>query len=147
MRPRSIEPLGAAAHWVIVIIDDTPDNVTVAKTALKYHGAQVHTASNAEDGLAILECIEPTAVLLDIRMPKMDGWTMLRHIRENPKTSHLPVIAITAYAMESDREDILRGGFDGYMPKPFDMFTFVTQIDQCLKQAAQKRRAAEDANL
>lgn len=123
-----------AAGWVVLIIDDTPDNLTVAMTALKFHGAEVHTARSGETGLDLLQTIRPTLILLDIRMPFMDGWTTFRILRDNPVTARIPVIAITAYAMEGDQEKTLEAGFDGYISKPFDMFTFVSTIDQILRQ-------------
>lgn len=142
MKRKATGPLNSVASWVVVIVDDTPDNLIVAKTALNYYGAQVHTATNGEDGLALLETVTPTVVLLDIRMPRMDGLTMIKHIRANPRTAHLPVIAVTAYAMNSDKDEILKTGFDGYMPKPFDMFTFVADIEKCIS-AKLERQATE----
>lgn len=117
-----------ARDWVVLLIDDMPDNLVVAQLALKYHGAQVYTAANGQDGLDLLEQIRPTVILLDIRMPTMDGWTMFEILRSNPATSDIPVIAVTAYAMDSDRERILNTGFDGYLSKPFDVVTFVADI-------------------
>ncbi len=124
--------------WVLLIVDDAPDNLMVAKTALQFHGAEVHTAVNGEDGLELLKKLQPTAILLDIRMPKMDGWAMYQSVRENPTTARTPVIAITAYAMESDRDEILNAGFDGYIAKPFDLFTFLQDIERFVTQAKAK---------
>lgn len=139
--------LPEAADWVVLIIDDTPDNLALAKAALEFHGAQVYTATNGEEGLAQLKTLRPSVILLDIRMPKMDGWAMFKSLRENREIAHIPVIAITAYAMDSDREDILRGGFDGYISKPFNIFSFVDEINQVVSQhATQKQQAPEDQN-
>ena len=134
-----------AADWVVLIVDDTQDNLAVARTALQFHGAEVHTASNGEDGLERLNTMKPTVILLDIRMPKMDGWAMFKSVRENPEIADIPIIAITAYAMESDRDEILQAGFDGYIAKPFDMFTFVDEIARLIHQALQKRQKSGDA--
>lgn len=133
--------------WTILIVDDTPDNVTVIKTALKFHGAEVYTAHNGETGLEILQTLRPTVILLDIRMPKMDGWAMFKSIRENPEIAHTPIIAITAYAMESDKEKILSEGFDGYISKPFDIFTFVQDLEAFVAKAIEKRHSSEDTVL
>lgn len=139
--------LPEATDWVVLIIDDTPDNLALAKAALEFHGAQVYTATNGEEGLAQLKTLRPSVILLDIRMPKMDGWAMFKSLRENREIAHIPVIAITAYAMDSDREDILRGGFDGYISKPFNIFSFVDEINQVVSQhATQKQQAPEDQN-
>jgi len=126
-------------NWTVLIVDDKQDNLIVAKTALKFHGAQVHTATNGEEGLELLKTIKPTVILLDIRMPQMDGWAMFKSIRETPELAHIPVVAITAFAMDGDQEEIMKAGFDGYISKPFDMFTFVSQIEAFLLQFANKK--------
>jgi two-component system, cell cycle response regulator DivK len=114
--------------WTVLIVDDEPDNVGVAAKVLQFHGTKVHTATNGEDGLHILENVVPTLVLLDISMPQMNGWAMLQSIREIPKFSKLPVIALTAYAMHGDKERILDAGFNGYIAKPFDIYNFLDEI-------------------
>lgn len=124
-----------ARDWVVLLIDDMPDNLVVAQLALKYHGAQVYTAANGQDGLDLLEQIRPTVILLDIRMPTMDGWTMFEILRGNPETRDIPVIAVTAYAMDTDRDRILDAGFDGYLSKPFNVVTFVADIADVLNGA------------
>jgi two-component system cell cycle response regulator DivK len=116
------------SSWTVLIVDDTPDNLTVAKTVLEYYGAHVVTASGGAIALELLNSVQPTLILLDIRMPDMDGWAVFHAIRANPKTTHIPVIALTAYAMNSDRTAILEGGFNGYIPKPLDIFTFVEDV-------------------
>ena len=121
-----------ASDWVVLIIDDMPDNLVVAQLALKYHGAQVYTATNGQEGLDMLLQIRPTVILLDIRMPTMDGWTMFDILRGNPETRDIPVIAVTAYAMDTDKERILAAGFDGYLAKPFNVVTFVADIADAL---------------
>ncbi len=80
--------------WTVFIVDDTPDNLTVAKTVMEYYGAKVHTASGGVEALNMLETLQPTLILLDIRMPDMDGWAVFHAIRQNPKTAHIPVIAL-----------------------------------------------------
>lgn len=129
----------ANKNWTVLIVDDTMDNLIVAKTVLKFHGATVYTAMNGEEGLKILQEVTPTVILLDIRMPTMDGWTMFRLVRENPAINHIPIIAVTAYAMLSDREEILAAGFDGYISKPFDISQFIIDIEDVVNRTAQHR--------
>ena len=87
-----------------------------------------------EEGLLLLQTYQPTLILLDLSMPKMDGWEMLRHIRNRPETARTPVIALTAHAMEGDRERVLGAGFNGYIPKPFDVMLLPTQIQEIISQ-------------
>lgn len=126
-----------AKHWVVLIVDDMPDNLMVAELALKFHGAQVLKATNGEEGLAVLRQVQPTVILLDIRMPTMDGWKMFEILRASPETAHIPVIAVTAYAMDSDRDRVFAAGFDGYLSKPFNVVTFVADIADVLTSVKQ----------
>jgi two-component system, cell cycle response regulator DivK len=130
--------------WIILVVDDTPDNLTVVKTALQFQGALVYTAASGEDGLEMLKTLRPTVILMDIRMPKMNGWEMLKVLRETLGMKCIPVIAITAYAMDSDREAILAAGFDGYISKPFDLFTISGEIERTVTQAVNKQSKSED---
>jgi CheY-like chemotaxis protein len=123
-----------AQAWTILIIDDTADNLLVARAALEFHGANVITVNSAEGGFTTLETLQPTCILLDIRMPRVDGWTMFKQLRANPATARIPVIALTAYAMQGDREKIMEAGFDGYIPKPIDINTFVGTLDHLLQK-------------
>lgn len=144
MHSRQSEPADRnIAGWVVLLVDDTPDNQMVAMIALKHHGAVVHTASNGEEALAVLQTIRPTVILADIKMPKMNGWEMFKALRENPETAHIPVIAVTAYAMDADREQILSAGFDGYIAKPFNLFTLVADVKRLVTEHEMARQKSE----
>jgi two-component system cell cycle response regulator DivK len=70
----------------------------------------------------------PALVLMDIQLPDMDGWEALQQLRADPRTADIPVVAVTAFAMEGDRERFLQGGFDGYITKPIDVRLFPSQV-------------------
>jgi CheY-like chemotaxis protein len=132
---RTPEPIrGEIRGWTILIIDDTPDNLMVARAAMNHFGVQVQTAHSGEAGLALARQIKPTVILLDIKMPKMTGWDVLKIIRSDPDLAPTPVIAITAYAMDTDRQEVMDAGFNGYISKPFDLFTFVAQVERIALQ-------------
>lgn len=132
---RTPEPIrGEIRGWTILIIDDTPDNLMVARAALTHFGVQVQTAYNGEEGLALARQIKPTVILLDIKMPKMTGWDVLKIIRSDPELASTLVIAITAYAMDTDRQEVMEAGFNGYISKPFDLFTFVAEVERIALQ-------------
>lgn len=122
--------------WEILLVDDVSDNIIVIKTALSFFGATVHTATSGFEALEKLQTLRPTAVLLDLRMPKLSGWDVFKTIRANPALERIPVIAATAYAMEGDKEEVLAAGFDGYISKPFDMFSIVDQIQKIINAKA-----------
>jgi len=119
--------------WTVLIVDDEPDNRTIAQTVLSFSGAKVHTAVHGSDGLKLLGDMTPSFILLDLSMPIMDGWEMLKQIRTNPKTQNIPVIALTAHAMAGDRERVMEAGFDGYIAKPFRLGTFMSELTSCFR--------------
>jgi CheY-like chemotaxis protein len=86
-------------------------------------------------------------LLLDIGMPLLDGFAVVRKLRENPRFSSLPVVAVTAYAMQGDREKIMNSGFDGYLSKPVNSTSLVQELDRLLahpnKQSAPPTRNGE----
>lgn len=125
-------------QWVVLIVDDEPDNRAIAETVLSFSGVRVHTAMHGEDGLQRLEEVLPTFILLDLSMPVMDGWEMIKALRDNPKTQGIPVIALTAHAMAGDREKVMEAGFDGYIAKPFRLGTFMAELTQCFHELAEK---------
>lgn len=120
--------------WIVLIVDDEPDNLGVAQKVLSYGGADVHIARNGLEGLAVLENITPTFILLDLSMPEMDGWEMFDRARSNDKLANVPIIALTAHAMTGDKERIEKAGFDGYIPKPFRINSFMDDIHRCLDE-------------
>lgn len=128
-------------QWTVLIVDDERDNLGVAEKVLSFMGARVHTAQNGLEGLAVLESIVPTLILLDLSMPQMDGWEMIERLRAEPLTAKVPVIALTAHAMHGDKERALAAGFDSYIAKPFRIMTFFKEIQECLRQVQATRRA------
>ncbi|MBC7870037.1 MAG: response regulator [Chitinophagaceae bacterium] len=118
--------------WVVLIVDDIQDNLEVAAKILSFNGAKVYTAQNGEEGLKLLNQASPTLILLDLSMPVMNGWEMLEIVRQNPATAQIPVIAVTAHAMQGDLERIMTAGFTGYIAKPFGIATLLIEIQRAL---------------
>lgn len=137
------KPQNPIDEWDILIIDDEPDNSAVARRALEYHGATVHIAMSGKEGLALLETLRPTVILLDIRMSVLDGWQVFELIRKLPDHATVPIIAVTAYAMKEDRDKALRLGFDGYIVKPFDVFIFAQEVERLTTQALENQQAKQ----
>jgi two-component system cell cycle response regulator DivK len=124
----------AISTWTVLIVDDEPDNRAIAEKVMTFNGAKVHTAKDGAEGLRLLETLHPSFILLDLSMPGMDGWEMFKQLRLNPKTSDIPVLALTAHAMTGDRQRVMEAGFDGYIAKPFRLATFMTEIMQCFRE-------------
>jgi CheY-like chemotaxis protein len=101
-------------------VDDNPANLRLVRVLLSVEGYDVRTAMNADETMAVLERFHPDLILMDIQLPGVDGLTLTRRIKQNPATSHVLVVALTAYAMKGDEERILAAGCDGYVAKPID---------------------------
>ena len=128
------------AKWTVLIVDDEPDNLGVPLKTLTHFGATVYTAEDGQQALTLLSEVEPTFVLLDLSMPVMDGWETIREMRNNPRTTSLPVIALTAHAMGGDKQRAMDAGFDGYITKPFRIATFLNEIQECLDHISQNSK-------
>lgn len=118
--------------WIVLLVDDEPDNLEVARKVFSFYQATVHTATDGIECLELLASIEPTFILLDISMPRKDGWETIDAIRNTPQTKEIPVIALTAHAMEGDKKRAMTSGFDGYITKPFRLNTFFNDISSVL---------------
>lgn len=89
---------------------------------------EVLSASDGEEGIALAESAVPDLILMDLSLPKLDGWTATTRIKQNPALAHIPVIALTAHAMVGDREKALRAGCDDYIAKPIDMRELASKL-------------------
>ncbi len=116
------------SQWRILIVDDDDDNLGVATEYLEFMGATVRTACDGVEGLTALQTFSPSIILLDLSMPNIDGWQMLRQLRADKATATIPVIALTAHAMSDDRDRAIAAGFDGYLTKPFVLTTLLEEI-------------------
>lgn len=122
----------------ILIAEDNAVNRELLREMLEAGEYRVIEAGNGEEALAKIEEIGPGLVLLDINMPIMDGFAVIRWIREHPKFRQLPVVAVTAYAMKEDRERMLNAGFNGYVSKPIEpaaLFKEIARFTTCCDSA------------
>lgn len=112
----------------ILIVEDNPRNMKLARDVLDHHGYRILQAADAEEGLVLARAEHPSLILMDVQLPGMDGLAALEELRGDPETARIPVVALTAFAMRSDRERFLAAGFDGYLEKPIDVASFPRQI-------------------
>lgn len=108
----------------VLLVDDTPANRVLAEKLLRVAGHEVVVAETGAGALALARDQRPDLVLLDLGLPDIDGWEILRRLRGGAETRALRIVALTAHAMVGDRERALAAGFDGYMSKPIDVTTF-----------------------
>ncbi len=130
----------------ILIAEDNPVNRELLRELLEMRGHTVAEACDGEEALGMMEQSQPDLVLLDIGMPLLDGFGVIRKIRENPRFASMPVVAVTAYAMQGDREKILSSKFDGYLSKPVDARSLVQELDRVLSQQGEQEVSADQAS-
>jgi len=105
----------------ILVVEDNMDNMTLITDVLVSLDYVVITATDGEAGVAKAESEIPDLVLMDLSLPKLDGWAATRIIKEKDNLNHIPIIALTAHAMVGDRERALEAGCDDYISKPINL--------------------------
>jgi signal transduction histidine kinase len=122
----------AGGVWRILLAEDNEANISSMSSFLKAKGYQTILARNGLEALNIAQSELPDLILMDIQMPKMDGLEAIRHIRERPQLRDIPIVAITALAMNGDREKCLNAGATDYLTKPVKLKQLSTTIQQYL---------------
>ena len=117
---------------LILLAEDNDANIATLSSYLGAKGYRLIVANNGQEAIALTQSEQPDLLLMDVQMPTMDGLTAIRHIRQDPTFVELPIIAMTALAMEGDRERCLEAGATAYISKPIKLRTLVTLIQQHL---------------
>jgi two-component system, cell cycle response regulator DivK len=116
----------------ILIVEDEPKNMKLLRDLLQRFGYEILEASDGEQGVKLAGEKIPNLILMDIMMPKMDGLEATRIIKLDIKTKHIPIIALTSFAMKGDRERTIEAGCDGYIAKPIDILEVLKTIEHYL---------------
>ena len=116
----------------ILIVEDNLLNLELVTDLLTAEGYSTQEAHSGEEGLRLARLEPPSLILMDLRMPGMDGYAALRALRADPRTAQVPTVALTAQAMNGDEQAVLAAGFDGYISKPIDTRTFFATVARLL---------------
>ena len=116
------------ADELVLIVDDNEMNVKLARDVLRFAGFRTLEAGTAGEGISLATEHVPDVVLMDIRLPDMDGTDAVHRLKEDERTAAIPVVALTSFAMKGDRERFLAEGFDGYLEKPINVREFPDQV-------------------
>lgn len=119
----------AATRLNVMIVEDHRLDLKLAGDRMRLSGHLTLDHTNAEHAIDKLETIRPDVVLLDLNLPGMDGLTFVRRVKDNPRTRGLPIVAITSYADDYRREELLAAGCAGYLIKPVDMEELLRQLE------------------
>jgi two-component system cell cycle response regulator DivK len=120
----------------ILLVEDNEDNLHIYSTILNYAGYRVVEATDGEAGLASARSNLPDLILMDVSLPKMDGYEATRQLKADQATAHIPIIALTAHALPADRERALQAGCDGYIAKPAEPRVVLAEVQRTLASRA-----------
>lgn len=116
----------------VLIVEDNDKNMKLVRDVLQATGYSTLEATTGEEAVELALAHEPALVLMDVQLPGIDGAEALEKLRQDERTSSIPVLALTAQAMSGDRERFLAAGFDGYLSKPVDVAELLRAVrDQC----------------
>lgn len=116
----------------ILVVEDNPKNLKLVSDVLVHWGYEVLVATSGEDGVRLAKQEQPDLVLMDLQLPGIDGVEALQQIRSGPGQTAVRVVAVTAFAMNDDRDRALRSGFDGYIEKPISVRDLQHQVQHFL---------------
>ena len=116
------------ADELVLIVDDNEKNVKLARDVLRFAGFRTLEARSGGEGVSLASEHLPDVILMDIRLPDMDGTAALRQLKAKQQTARIPVVAVTSFAMKGDREQLLAEGFDGYLEKPISVRELGAQV-------------------
>lgn len=116
----------------ILYVEDNEDNVYMLSRRLKRKGFDIVIAVDGEQGVEMASSEKPDLILMDLSLPKMDGWTATKHIKGNSELKSIPIIALSAHAMEEHKQRALDSGCNDYDTKPVDLDRLLTKISKQL---------------
>jgi PAS domain S-box-containing protein len=133
---RAIKATGDQSRPLILLVEDTAEVGMMVSDYLEAAGYKVIIAKDGAEGLSEAKRVHPDLILMDLQMPRMDGFEATRELRTDPAFKNTPIVALTALAMQGDRERCLAAGMDEYITKPVNLKALVKIIDRCLQPAA-----------
>jgi two-component system cell cycle response regulator DivK len=128
------------AGALVLVVEDNEKNMKLFRDVLHATGYRTLEASTAGQALTLAIDHRPALVLMDIRLPDLSGVDALHSLRVDDRTADIPVVAVTAQAMEGDRARFIEAGFDGYLSKPVDIDAFLATVQQLCRMGPQIRR-------
>jgi two-component system cell cycle response regulator DivK len=120
----------------ILYVEDNEDNVYMLVRRLQRHSFEVAVAPDGDRGIEAANDQRPDLILMDLSLPGLDGWEATRRLKASPRTSAIPIIALSAHAMEGDREKALAAGCDDYEKKPVEFERLLAKIRALLREGA-----------
>jgi len=124
------------ADVYILVVEDNDKNLKLIRDVLQFHGYATFEATTGEAGVALALEQPPSLILMDVQLPGIDGCEAMKRIKADARLRHIPIVALTAFAMKGDRERLLAEGFDGYIAKPIKIKEIPALVAQYLNAPA-----------
>lgn len=131
-----------APGGLILIVEDNPTNLLLTRAVLERAGYSTLPAATAAEALEQLRTTKPDLILMDIQLPGQDGLSLTRQLKSDPATAHIPVVALTAHAMDEDAERARAAGCDGFLSKPINTRTMAVELANLLGAPATRSKEA-----
>lgn len=131
----------------ILIVEDNMDNYELVRIVLERAGYDVFLAVNGRDGVDAARAQKPDLILMDLGMPKMDGWKASEKLKSDDETKSIPLYALTAHTLPRERKRAFEAGCDGYLSKPIHMKGFLNLVEEALlaeKIKKEKKNSTQD---
>jgi len=126
------------ANELVLIVEDNEKNRKLARDVLQARGYRTIETDNAEDGIELAREQRPKLILMDLQLPGIDGIQALGHLRGDPQTRKIPVIAVTASVMTEDNQRVVAAGFDGLQTKPIRVRDFLQAVGEAIARSGSK---------
>ena len=120
----------ASRGQTLLLVEDNEDNRTIYCTVLRHHGYEVIEAQDGVRAVELARSEHPDLILMDISIPKLDGWEATTRLKADETTRNIPIIALTAHALEEDRQKATQVGCDGYLAKPVEPRRVVQEVEK-----------------
>jgi two-component system cell cycle response regulator DivK len=119
---------------MILVVDDTLDARELYAEYLRIAGLRAEVAEDGLDALTKAQALRPSAIIMDLAMPRMDGWEATRRLKQNPLTRDIPIIALTGHVIERSRERAIEAGADGYLTKPCFPDSLLAEVQRVMRE-------------
>jgi len=131
----------------ILVVEDNMDNYELVRFVLERAGYDVFLAMNGRDGVAAARVQKPDLILMDLTMPEMDGWTAAEKLKADEITKSIPLYALSAHTLPSDRRRALEAGCDGYVSKPIHIAGFLDVVERALGRKKEKKKIRKSREI
>ncbi len=126
----------------ILITEDNPRNMKLLRVTLRPHGYTILEATDGEQALEVAVKEKPDLVIMDMQLPKLSGLEVIKRLRQMPAFAHIPIVAVTAYAMKGDKEIFIDAGCDAYLAKPVNTRELPGVIAELLLQLKREKQGS-----